>query len=441
MESRVDLTMVLLVTAILGILFLQNTFSLVSATSDVKTKEIIAGDAPFVIGINQNTNMVYVANTLSGSVSVIDGSVDAVIDLIEVGGSPRGIAVNPETNLVYVGNRSLKEVTVIDGSTNKIVNRISLTALSDNCTTVYLSVDSKQNKIYGTDIDVSCPLFIIDGQTNEVTSSDTGMIGGYISVNPNTNTAYVTGGWRPGIMIYDFKNKVQDGFMVGDNKLLNSKDISEKLPAYGQPNVTSMAIGYFGITVNSKTNVVYFSLLQADLNKKIFGSLLAIDGVNNSMISITPSSKFFTSIDVNENTNMIYAASVAIEDSPLGSSWSTGGPKFTQLNEVIVVNASTNSVVDSIKVKNPIELAVNSNTNKVYVSNADDVDIDENQRETYAVTVIYYSEPANAQPADSQVMTPPPQNMNGLLILITVAVIIAGLVVYFLLRNKKKTTS
>ena len=63
---------------------------------------IVVGDYPRGIGVNPQTNRIYVANSGSDSLSVIDGSGDSVIATIGVGNEPWGIGVNPQTNRIYV---------------------------------------------------------------------------------------------------------------------------------------------------------------------------------------------------------------------------------------------------------------------------------------------------------------------------------------------------
>ena len=68
--------------------------------------------------------MVYVANTGSKTISVIDcngrpGQTNIGEKTIPVGSTPDGVAVNPNTNMVYVGIRDYNTVSVIDGSTKQ----------------------------------------------------------------------------------------------------------------------------------------------------------------------------------------------------------------------------------------------------------------------------------------------------------------------------------
>ena len=64
------------------------------ATNGVITT-IAVGAWPFGVGINQNTNRIYVGNMNDDTVSVIDGATNDVIDTIAVGDSPVRVGVLP----------------------------------------------------------------------------------------------------------------------------------------------------------------------------------------------------------------------------------------------------------------------------------------------------------------------------------------------------------
>ena len=76
------------------------------------------GDDPLAIAVNSVTNRVYVLNTTSGTVSVLDGKTDAVVATVNVGKWPYVLAANPAENKVYVSNIFSNVITIIDGVTN-----------------------------------------------------------------------------------------------------------------------------------------------------------------------------------------------------------------------------------------------------------------------------------------------------------------------------------
>ena len=69
--------------------------------------------------------MIYVANNVNGTVSVIKARRTKWWATFTVGDSPEGVAVNPVTDRVYVANSGSNGISIIDGKTNKMVDNIT----------------------------------------------------------------------------------------------------------------------------------------------------------------------------------------------------------------------------------------------------------------------------------------------------------------------------
>jgi YVTN family beta-propeller protein len=79
------------------------------------------GSGPFGVAINSAGTRVYVANQTDDTVSVIDTGSDTVIATVTVGDQPAGIAVNPTNGEVYVSNHGDGTVSVIAPVTNTVI--------------------------------------------------------------------------------------------------------------------------------------------------------------------------------------------------------------------------------------------------------------------------------------------------------------------------------
>src|SRR3989454_6089503 len=105
--------------------------------SDTVIATIPVGNDPAGIGVNYNTNMIFVANSgdmnnPGNTVSVINGATNSVVSTISVVSIPHGVGVSPTTNKIYVTNIGHvvvglhaeptfvcdNTVSVIDGSAN-----------------------------------------------------------------------------------------------------------------------------------------------------------------------------------------------------------------------------------------------------------------------------------------------------------------------------------
>ena len=155
-------------------------------TSNNVTATIGVVGGPYGVAVNPTTGTVYVANFLSNSVSVIDGSSNTVTATIGAGTNLFGVAVNPTTGTVYVVNPNSDSVSVIDGSSNTVTATIGVG--TNPCG---VAVNPTTGKVYVTNAG-SNSVSVIDGSSNTVTA--TIAVGGFpygVAVNSTTGTVYV----------------------------------------------------------------------------------------------------------------------------------------------------------------------------------------------------------------------------------------------------------
>ena len=106
--------------------------------------------APVALAVNATTNTIYVANSQSNNVTVIDGATNSVTATIPVGTSPSGVDIDPQTNFIYVANAGNSQVgepgniTVIDAATNATSTLTDPNAKNP----IAVAVNSTTNKIY-----------------------------------------------------------------------------------------------------------------------------------------------------------------------------------------------------------------------------------------------------------------------------------------------------
>jgi|SRR5579859_6741407 len=106
---------------------------------------IPVGSAPVGVAVNATSNKIYVANSFSNNISVIDGASNTVVATVTDPNAvaPVAVAINPTTNTIYVANSQSNNLTVIDGATNTVMATFPVgTSPSD------LDVDSQTNFIY-----------------------------------------------------------------------------------------------------------------------------------------------------------------------------------------------------------------------------------------------------------------------------------------------------
>jgi YVTN family beta-propeller protein len=138
-------------------------------------------------GIAATRDFVYVANTETHNVTVIDVRTQrALPDLIRVGQFPNLVAALPDGSRVYVANGGSDDVSVIDTRTNRVVATIKV---GDGPFGIGISADGRRayvTNFYSDDISV------IDTSTNQVVRTISGIEApSDIKVTPDGRFGYV----------------------------------------------------------------------------------------------------------------------------------------------------------------------------------------------------------------------------------------------------------
>ena len=213
---------------------------------------IPVGTKPISIAVNATTNRIYVSNYEDSTVSIIDGASNTILGApVPVGEHPWGIAVNPKTNRVYVANSgsTSNSVSVIDGATSTVVGP----PISVGNDPMGVTVNPTTNRVYVAN--GGGGVSAIDGATNTVIGSPIAVgaspLG--IAVNPVTNRVYVT----------DFSDSTVTVIDGAANAVV------------GTP--IKVGKGAFGVGINQITNRVYVTNYQDS-------TVSVIDGAGGSAL-------------------------------------------------------------------------------------------------------------------------------------------------------------
>src|ERR1017187_268421 len=283
-----------------------------------------------------------------------------VIATVPVGLYPQSSAVNPVTNKIYVANgcgtdptcASHGTVTVIDGATD------NTQSVNVGFYPVVLAVDSVTNTIYVVNnncIDYPNPcagngtVTVIDGVT---LGTHTVTVGSYphgIAVNPMTNKIYVANVCGNDLTCSTYSGTVT----VIDGVGLTTTTVP--VGASGGPYTP------YAPVVNSLTNQIYIANSCGNDPSCVTdnGTVTVIDGATDNTQSVNVGI-YPSALDINSAANKIYVANHCGDD-PNCSGHSDG--------TVTVIDGATLSTT-SVPVGGhfPETIAVNSSTNKIYVS-------------------------------------------------------------------------
>lgn len=171
----------------------------------------------FGAAINSQTNVLYIGNTVNGSVTAIDASSGKVLNTLVLDSRPRSEAVRPlqprqvavdaKTNRVYITGLGPQSVVwVVDGSTMKLVSTIPNTGKMGTG----LAVDADAQKIYVTNADGE--LVTINARTNAVEKKQ--KIDGdkehfflNIALDTHGQRAFLTDSKQAQVLVVDLRNQ------------------------------------------------------------------------------------------------------------------------------------------------------------------------------------------------------------------------------------------
>src|ERR687889_282971 len=193
--------------------------SVINGTTNTIVATIPVGKNPQAIAYNPANGLLYVANALSDTLSIINGTSNIVIDNITSGAagnlfSPTGIAYDSDNNNIYVTNRGSDTVSVINGTTNTLIDEISMDAIAPS-SIVYNTLN---NYIYVTNMG-SNTVSVINGTSNALVETIPVGLGPYgIAYNQNNGNVYVANSLNGTIsVIKGLTNTVNTTFLIGIN--------------------------------------------------------------------------------------------------------------------------------------------------------------------------------------------------------------------------------
>jgi len=142
-----------------------NSVSVIDASTRTVTTTVPVGKKPIKVAVDPTTHTVYAANDDDGTVSVIDGSARTVTAIVPVGKNPYGVAVDPGSHTVYVANNGDDTVSVIDASTRTVTATVPVGSTPNE-----VAVDPGTHTVYVNN-DGDGTVSVIDASTRTVTAT------------------------------------------------------------------------------------------------------------------------------------------------------------------------------------------------------------------------------------------------------------------------------
>ena len=290
---------------------------------------------PLGLVYDSNNKYVYVTNYGDSSsssnneaadadkVSIIDTSTDKVIDTVSVGKKPLAITYNPNNNHVYVANTFSDTVSVVDTlRNNNIISNIAVGLFPGNSSSG-IAYNSNNDNIHVANIG-SDSVSEIDGSTNAVTSTIKQLfnpagiaydpVNGYVYVaNKESNTvsvidtlgnnkviATIPVGTSPSAIIFDSDN---GHVYVANTGSDNSRDTISVIDTSINRVIATIPVsnGPNGITLDSSSGKIYVS-------NTFSNNVSVIDDSKNKVITTIPVGINPYGIVYNPSNHHIYVA-------------------------------------------------------------------------------------------------------------------------------------
>jgi YVTN family beta-propeller protein len=168
---------------------LDNTASVIDGATHKIVATVRVGDSPAQMAVSPDRKSVYIANTGSNTVSVLNTDDDTVARTIALPprSKPMDVAVNPNGRYLYTADGGSNRVSILDTRAKRVVAsvRVGIQPLS-----VAAAPDGKT--VYAANSG-SGDVSVIDARTNRVVRAiPTGRFPSGVAVTPDGASAYVT---------------------------------------------------------------------------------------------------------------------------------------------------------------------------------------------------------------------------------------------------------
>ncbi|MEN4787363.1 YncE family protein [Pantoea agglomerans] len=164
------------------------------------------GKGVYELAVSPKDNALFVATAQNssgdgGTVFRLDPDTLAVQQSINTELKSFGAAINPQTNVLYIGNTVNGSVTAIDASSGKVLNTLVLDSRKRSETVRPLqprqvAVNAKTNRVYITGLGPQSVVWVVDGSKLKLVSTipNTGKMGTGLAVDSDAQKVYVTNG-------------------------------------------------------------------------------------------------------------------------------------------------------------------------------------------------------------------------------------------------------
>src|SRR5437867_4985377 len=366
---------------------LTGTVTIIDALTNEVTANVEVGIAPE--GLALADGKIYVANSGSSSVSVIDSSSNTVVETIPVEIDPVDLAYDSTNKAIYVTDKSSGELSIIDTTSLSFEGVINV-----GSTPASIAYDSTNNELYLTnEVNLSVSGSANEGLVTVIPVRDIPNLGAGISISDQQTSsgtevalkADVPVGGAPTAIVYDPSNNMIYTADSASDTVSVIDAASDKVITNIPVGIEPTAIVYDPVNSNiyvadtGSNNIVEVSTednsIVATIDVGLQPSGIAFDQANRELYVSNSGSDTVSVIDTNSNT---VVATIDVGINPTSVAYdpingevyvANSGSTDESSNIVSVIDAATNEVVKNITVgSDPTFVTVDTNNGEVFVS-------------------------------------------------------------------------
>ncbi|HKV69696.1 MAG TPA: hypothetical protein VJN62_00500, partial [Gemmatimonadales bacterium] len=361
------------------------------------------GLQPLGVAIDTARNLIYVADSGSNEVTIIDEATLRAIDSVPVGVDPVAVAVNPSLNRIYVADAGDSTLDVIDGSSRTVLSTIPLGASPLN-----IAIDPATDSIYVA----AGPLVVVDPTLNAVAGSvSLSVFAELVAVNGTQHVVYAGAYNWASVAVMSLSNRAPLAPIPVSGAGLAVNPATNRLYVADQDGTVRMFDGASNAQLLSVSSPLKPSRVDVDVAANrvyvshCFGTVDILDGTTlgtlgtisgrlfasctsgESPIRFAVDSKLHLVVGTNHGTDLVVIAdggSAAVQavvprvtsisglavDPSRGRIYAAAAPA----GQVLVVDESSHRVIDAQSVATGLgTIAIDVSRNRLYVANGSSV--------------------------------------------------------------------
>ncbi len=334
---------------------ISESVSVLTPTSNQLIANFSLGYTAQALTVDTGKGVVFAAQASTDRVGVFSEATGKAITNITVGSSPDAVAYDPAAGEVFVANGGSANVSVINDTSDRVVGTIAVGTTPDA-----LAIDTAKGEVFvGNDGSNTVSVITVSNRT-VIAQTSVGTGPASAAFDSGTGEVFVaTPGTRNVSVISDATNKVVANFSSGPHPISIAYDPSRH---------AVLVVDYFNDVVSAVSDTTYTIL--GSVNTDIWPTSVCVDPRTGEAVVANSETSTLTVIS---SSSYAVAATVPIGIHPMQLAYDSARGELFVANQsgagVVVVSTSTGKVVKVIPtLSNPFAVAYDPVKGEIFVS-------------------------------------------------------------------------